>query len=249
MSTTPTIRTYEQATAWLGRRDERTLYLRATRLHRRSASTIAVRYHETDVVTYQADGWITLRTNGWYTNTTMSRMEQFAPVAIARRGRWWLYTRPEGERPDAGRHAFADGMTVRGTEVLGALDLDQSDAEDAQNRKVRRTVNQAMRNWRAGGHELKLHTCGACVLIRQGTTVADRGHLLDHLAQMRAGWLSASTAEAAVVMAGQRLDLYALVIEPRHVRNLLLSGLYVGATSPVPSGRRPVGTHPNWRAA
>lgn len=263
MTTAPTIRTYAAAAAWLGERDDRTLYLKATRLQERTLTTIAVRYHDTDVVTYRDDGWIMLRAGGWFTNTTVARMEAFAPVRIVRRGRWWVYPHlPDTTPAWSTSHAFAEHMRIRALtdqlEVEGALDPATVKREDTHNANVRKRVNSAIRVWVAHGSPAPLRdvSCAPCVLLARGISSLDRSHFLDHVAQMYAGWLPQDTARAAMFVTGFPVNpemISAWYVDPRQVRRLLLTGMYTGATSPTPSGRRPLDADPRtwtaWRSA
>ena len=59
----------------------------------RRGDDIAVRLHNTDVVTFHADGTATLSTGGWFTVTTKARINDYLPGGIALssvRGRWFL---------------------------------------------------------------------------------------------------------------------------------------------------------------
>ena len=51
-----------------------------TRLFRRGPDVIALRFHETDVVTFHADGRITLASGGWRTMSTKDRMNHTADI-------------------------------------------------------------------------------------------------------------------------------------------------------------------------
>lgn len=48
---------------------------------------IAVRYHDTNIVTYHGDGSITLDTGGWETVTTTNRMDMLTPTRFRVRRR------------------------------------------------------------------------------------------------------------------------------------------------------------------
>jgi hypothetical protein len=47
-----------------------------------SDGSVAIRYHETDVVTIHPDDTATLRTGGWKTYTTRARMDEYSPVLV-----------------------------------------------------------------------------------------------------------------------------------------------------------------------
>lgn len=91
------------------------------------APSIAVRYHDTDVVVIHPDGTYTLDTGGYTTATTRRRIEDYAPVRISGRlarnmgyppfRYGWMYAReshPGGPwyLASDGGIEFRDGMTV-----------------------------------------------------------------------------------------------------------------------------------------
>lgn len=82
----PTIKSYEQADAFLGRSDSLSTGQRGTRIVRESATKITVWYHDTPVVTYYQPGTntrvATIDTQGWKTPTTISRINEYAPEGI-----------------------------------------------------------------------------------------------------------------------------------------------------------------------
>jgi hypothetical protein len=103
-----TIRTFAQADAYLGRKEDRPLPGRATRLRRTYDGSIAVHYQATDVVTYRPDGTILLCTGGWYSVTTKARMNEYSRARIySDRGAWFL-SGPTWET----RYCFDDRMEI-----------------------------------------------------------------------------------------------------------------------------------------
>lgn len=70
-----------------------------TTLERRGDDRIAVRLHQTDIVTF-APTFTELDSGGWHTRTTMDRMSQFGPVRIDGRNPHWT----------AGGYVYFDGM-------------------------------------------------------------------------------------------------------------------------------------------
>lgn len=72
--------TYHEADAQLnGRCHEHRKLQNSTYLERRPGSDIAVRLHQTDVLTFSPDGAITLDSGGWDTVTTKDRMNAYLP--------------------------------------------------------------------------------------------------------------------------------------------------------------------------
>lgn len=84
--TRPTIQTYQQADAFLGRARSLSTGQRGTRVERVSDTVITVWYHDTPVVTYYRPGTrnrvATIDTAGWKTPTTISRIQEYAPEGI-----------------------------------------------------------------------------------------------------------------------------------------------------------------------
>lgn len=81
-----------------------------TRLYRRGPTTIALRLHETDVLTFESDGRITFRTGGWQTFTMKDRLNQQGVIMIFQEGWEWYYWRTAD--PERERHPFVDGMAL-----------------------------------------------------------------------------------------------------------------------------------------
>lgn len=68
--------TFESALAWLGKRDTRKV-ANNTYLQRRSEGRLAVKLHNTDILTFHPDGSVVFTTGGWKTMTTKERMNRF----------------------------------------------------------------------------------------------------------------------------------------------------------------------------
>ena len=96
-----------------------------TTVERRTVDSIAVRYHQTDVVTHYRDGSVMLKNAGWYTSTTRIRIEEYSriridgPMAASTRqtqregGPWDVYTGTDSAR-------FECGMVIPAGESLQA---------------------------------------------------------------------------------------------------------------------------------
>lgn len=69
---------------------------------------VAIRLHNTDVVTIHPDNTVTLRTGGWQTSTTKDRINQYSPVRVYQRKYEWYITLNGKEYP------FMEGMVVQG---------------------------------------------------------------------------------------------------------------------------------------
>jgi len=85
--------------------------------------SVAVKYHDTDIVTYHPNGKIELRCNGWYTTTTKQNLSVFSPFSVwQEKGEWYVNTAanfsaanrfkgPKGTLPP-GIIRFKDGMIL-----------------------------------------------------------------------------------------------------------------------------------------
>jgi hypothetical protein len=104
------------ADAKLSGRDRRKV-ANNTYLIRREGS-IAVRLHDTDVVTYLPNGDIVLNSGGWQTVTTKGRMNDYTDARIgSTKGVWSVYW-------GSTEHAYADGMVLHPDgSVSGAADM------------------------------------------------------------------------------------------------------------------------------
>jgi hypothetical protein len=96
------MQSYEQAAVKLGSRDSRKLE-NNTYVQRRGED-IAVRLHNTDVVTYHKDGTITLNSGGWRTSTTKNRINSYIPGrGLHQKNSLWYFS--DGE-------IFEDGIRI-----------------------------------------------------------------------------------------------------------------------------------------
>lgn len=91
---------------------------------------IAVRLHNTDVVTIHPDNTYTLNSGGWQTFTTKARINEFSPARLGQdKGIWYLYV-----GAGAGwskRVAFHDGVKVDANgKPVGMAGDDTADVED-----------------------------------------------------------------------------------------------------------------------
>lgn len=84
--------TYAALAAFLAGKTRRTIVnLRNTEVIRLDSTTIAVRYHQTDVVLAHIDGTFTLNSAGYRTRTTKERFKDYSPANVwAKRGAWFV---------------------------------------------------------------------------------------------------------------------------------------------------------------
>lgn len=86
----PTIRSYTDASAFLGNRAKRNVEY-ATVLHRIDGDSIAVRYHSTDIVTYYQSGQTVLTSGSWHSPTTKDRLNRYGSLRMWQsHGTWYL---------------------------------------------------------------------------------------------------------------------------------------------------------------
>jgi hypothetical protein len=91
-----------------------------TRVIRRAENMIAIRLHNTDIITFYENGAIGLNSNGWTTITTKDRMNRFTPRNIgigSEKSIWYVSIQePDSDLPlwhiDSKRYLFEDGMHI-----------------------------------------------------------------------------------------------------------------------------------------
>src|SRR5678816_4795949 len=76
------MRTFSQMDTWLGVKASRPTGQRGTRIERRGVDAIAVKYHNTDVVTLHRDGRVVFNSDGWHTLTTRARMNEYQEAGM-----------------------------------------------------------------------------------------------------------------------------------------------------------------------
>ena len=251
------VQSYESAAEYLGGKSDRPAeHGTATRIVRRGPDVIAVRYHETDVVTYHADGRLVLDSGGWMTATTKVRLNDYAVGfgVWSTGGVWHVSARNldytlDGGAPywSPGSVVFYDGLTVDQSDPAGSLTVAGTTpeavaglvtvrADEATKRAVSRYCAKVRRTWPdVIGQARESGTAGDCWICNG--TVPGRGdidHLREHVAD---GYVVASLGLAAVKAAGY-FQPGAVVghtdIVVRATRRYLLARLLVGPSS----GRR-----------
>jgi hypothetical protein len=106
-------RSYTEALAYLGKKTERLLPGKATRI-RKVCDNIAVKYHATDIVVYQPDGTTILNSGGWHTVTTKYKLESYSTARIyAEDGLWYIAAR-NGETYEWNDSSlYYDGVVIK----------------------------------------------------------------------------------------------------------------------------------------
>lgn len=90
------IKNYAEAQELLGKKTRKKL-AHETWLEVMNSQEIAVRYHNSPVVTYYKNGEIEIRSFGWESNTTKARINTYAPVFIWQEKWVWFVTPRIGE--------------------------------------------------------------------------------------------------------------------------------------------------------
>lgn len=126
------IKSYAAAAAYLGKKSDRPLPGRATRLQRRADDMIAVKYHNTDILTYAADESIILNSGGYRTVTTKAKMNEYLPNDKPRvyqnKGVWYI-----------GGNVYADNCAVKPDGIItGVMDT----AEAKRQEKLAKQINR-----------------------------------------------------------------------------------------------------------
>lgn len=101
-----------------GRNREQRKLANNTYAHRINERTIAVRLHNTDVVTLHSDGRVVYNSGGWRTLTTKERMSQFGPAQVSQTAGVW-YIRVYNKTDWV---VYADGITWDGEKFIGEGD-------------------------------------------------------------------------------------------------------------------------------
>lgn len=136
------MRTYHEAAAYLGAKEDRPLPGRATRIHRREDGSIGIRYQSTDVVIYHPSKRITLQTGGWQSATTKGRINEYTSARIyASKGIWYFQ----------GGILFRDGATIRedGSPIRAKGDAVKQRTEEKAIRSLDRKVSAYIKGYAA----------------------------------------------------------------------------------------------------
>lgn len=138
--------------------------------------TIAIRLHNTNVVTTHPNGDITLNTGGWQTLTTKERITTYSPFRIRQeKGVWTVIT-------SAGSYDFYDGITFRDSVPLEVRHTDTKGIAQLKKRitKFAALITEDNIPMPNGGD------CWCCSMhTAEGKTMGelgdDTGHLLSHI--------------------------------------------------------------------
>ncbi len=133
-------RTYEECNSLLtGRTPNKRKLENNTYLERRELNAIAIRLHQTDIMTFFPDGTVTVNSGGWKTVTTKARLNEFLPhgLGISQRGGIWYWFKRGGESPDS--RIFQDGDTIN---KRGTIKGNGSSVDESALKLLRKRVNK-----------------------------------------------------------------------------------------------------------
>ena len=151
-----------------------------TYLHSVDEKTVAVRLHDTDIVTIHSNGRYTLNSGGWHTSTTKDRINGYSPARVfARKGVWYLTVNGQ-------EYGFKDGITVdgNGKVVSGAANLGKEEALKAKLDKMVAKYIKGFCESVAQAKELEAPSggdCWGCALGVLGSKPTDLPLGIDHI--------------------------------------------------------------------
>lgn len=98
--------------ALTGRNSQRRKLANNTYAERRDNGSIAIRLHDTDIITLHKDGSLTVTSGGWKTSTTKARLNDYLPhgFGLYASGGIWHWTQRNGTFEKLG--IFSDGDTI-----------------------------------------------------------------------------------------------------------------------------------------
>lgn len=170
-------------------KDERPLE-NNTRLVRRSETEIAVRLHETDVLTYHRNGNRTLNSGGWLTVTTKDRINNYlgsVGIKVASdKGQWFLYRIPGWDKVSE----FYDGIVVKSDGTVRKPKM-PSEADIRKVNRIKRDIKAYIDGFvealRKGMPQPGNGDCWFCLFKDQktgktwGDIAKDSDHLIQHM--------------------------------------------------------------------
>ena len=121
-----------------GRNRESRKYANNTYWQRRGEN-IALKLHNTDIVTLYQNGDMTLNTGGWYTVTTKERINRVLPRVFylnQEKGRWFI-----SNRLDDATYVYMDGMRITSEWDVEGAGIYEPKADKSLREKVRKYAN------------------------------------------------------------------------------------------------------------
>lgn len=121
----------------------------ATTARRLDNGGVAIKYHNTDVITYGPDGSITVNTGGYRTVTTKTRINEYLPRGYPNlyqsAGVWYWYDGSDiyvGTREKATRIPFNDGDTFGPRGALKSANSKEKKEEAARVKTLTKQINK-----------------------------------------------------------------------------------------------------------
>lgn len=152
-----------------------------TYLIRLDGGGLAIRLHQTDIITINSDGSYTLNSGGWLTLTTKSRINEFSPASINQNKGVWYFA--DGSLFTDGVIVGSDGLPVDGGQ--DPKDYEKKLAAIKKDcRKYAKAYVKALKdgliNYPSGGD------CWYCVMKTQdgqalGDATTNNDHLRSHI--------------------------------------------------------------------
>ena len=142
----------------------------------RKERAIAVKLHNTEIVTFHQDGAITFDSGGWRTSTTKARMNEFSPARVLQaRGVWTISI--DGQSAN-----YADGITWTDKKWIGA-------GEDPKEglklvKRLSRFAGAYMDAFDSGNVPTPSNgDCWGCLMVATNgeRPMGGKSHILDHL--------------------------------------------------------------------
>lgn len=166
----------------------------------RRGEDIAIRLHQTDILTYKKDGTIVANSGGWKTSTTKDRLNNYLPTGVSihqERGIWYW------SHGDGDRVIFTDGDSIGPTHRLNhqatnGAEKNEKALRKAINKYATLAASKVPLPRPSGGD------CWHCYLKGQdGKTMGDAFNDKDHLtSHMEEGYVVPSLVYQALKEAG-----------------------------------------------
>lgn len=145
-----------------------------TYLIRKEDGMLAVKFHDTEVVTWFPDGTCILDNGGWFTSTTKDRMTKYGPLQIwSEKGLWYI-----GEGL-----LYRNGMVFKDGVLLNKDAFPSQDKVESTKKKVDKMVSKYIRGFVKDIQDNGLGepSAGDCFLCQFRAPFEDVGHLVSHM--------------------------------------------------------------------
>lgn len=175
---------YETMNAKLtGRNKDSRKLANNTYLVRKDNGNIAVRLHNTDVVTYHPNGNIFFTSGGYRTVTTKDRMNGFSPATVSQKNGHWSISMDGGSWDSRKWVDYADGITwnQKTHSWSGMGESEKSTVKTA--RLLRKFAGEYMVAFDAGSVPAPSNgDCWGCLMKNAaGQPVMGSGHIFEHV--------------------------------------------------------------------